>query len=301
MAPAGFGQANGAGPAAARLEFEVASIKPSAPITSGAAKMQIRFGMRVDAGRMEYSYGSLRDFIRTAYQVKEYQISGPDWLNSARFDIVAKLPEGAAIDRVPAMLQALLADRFKLSLHRETKEHAVYALLVGKNGAKLQTPRPDVQADPGDDPKAASREIAVAAQAKRTAEMAADNAKASMTTYRMTGSGVLIDARKVTLPAFADLLSRYLDRPVVDMTEIQGVYDFKLEAAPEEMMRMKGAIAGAAGVDMGKAAAEAQATDPASNTTLLQAMQKYGLRLDPRKAPMDILVIDWVERTATEN
>jgi len=130
---------------APRLEFEVASIKPAAPITNKEGKFRI--GMRVDASRMEYTFASLRDCIRTAYRVKDYQVQGPDWLADARFDMVAKLPEGASIDQVPEMLQALLADRFKLSLHHESKEHSVYALVVGKNGPKLTTPDPDARID----------------------------------------------------------------------------------------------------------------------------------------------------------
>src|SRR5438105_1093800 len=98
-------------PQSSRLEFEVASIKPASPQQSG----MMRVGMNVDAGRLTYENVALRECIRAAYRVKDYQISGPDWLSSLRFDISAKLPEGATRDQVPEMLQALLADRFKLT------------------------------------------------------------------------------------------------------------------------------------------------------------------------------------------
>jgi uncharacterized protein (TIGR03435 family) len=117
-----------------KVEFEVASIKPSEPTPMG----MIRIGMSADAGMVRYMNSSLRDVIRTAYRVKDFQIEGPDWMSSARFDITAKLPDGASKDQIPEMLQALLAERFKLQLHRDNKEHAVYALVVGKGGPKLK-------------------------------------------------------------------------------------------------------------------------------------------------------------------
>src|SRR6476620_8172887 len=107
--------------------FEVASIKPAPP--PGGNNMMVRMGG--DPGRIDYANVSLKDVIRLAYRVKNYQIAGPDWLESARFNIVAKLPEGSSREQIPEMLQALLAERFKLALHRETKELPVYGLVVG--------------------------------------------------------------------------------------------------------------------------------------------------------------------------
>ena len=164
------------------LSFEVASVKPSAPITSKEGKMRV--GKTISGSRVEMNYVSLADLVQTAYRVKPYQVTGADWTQSDHFDVLAKMPEGATQDQMPEMLQALLSDRFKLTLRRESKEHAIYALLVGKNGLKLQ------EAEPGPDPPAAS------------------GAK--------TGS-VMIVNRKMTLAAFADFLARFVDRPVVDM------------------------------------------------------------------------------------
>src|SRR5260370_14808764 len=120
------------------MAFEVASIKPAAPLNPRQLMMgQQRVGMKVDAARVDIANLSLADLVRIAYRVKPYQIAGPDWMKGDRFDILGKLPEGASPDQVPEMLQELLAQRFKLAVHRETKEHAVYALVVGKNGPKL--------------------------------------------------------------------------------------------------------------------------------------------------------------------
>ncbi len=116
------------------MAFEVASVKPAAPQPPG----QFRISMGGDPGRVDYQGVSLKILIERAYQIKSYQVTGPDWLDSERFDVVAKLPDGAKPEDVPKMLQTLLAERFKLTVHREQKTLPVYALGVGKNGPKLQ-------------------------------------------------------------------------------------------------------------------------------------------------------------------
>ena len=130
--------------AAAKLEFDVASVRPSAPLDMQkmAADMQAgkmpRMGAHVDGLLAEYNYMSLKDLVAAAYKVKDYQITCPDWMGTARFDISARMPEGSSKDDAPKMLQALLADRFKLVIHRETQDHPVLALVVGKDGPKLK-------------------------------------------------------------------------------------------------------------------------------------------------------------------
>src|ERR1019366_1137981 len=126
-------------------EFEVATIKAATPPDRGQimAGAPMHVGMKIDAARVDIGFMSLADLIRTAYDVKPYQISGPDWIKSERFDILAKMPDGATKEQVPAMLQALLADRFKLTVHKESQEHPIYALIVGKGGSKLKDALPD--------------------------------------------------------------------------------------------------------------------------------------------------------------
>ncbi len=82
---------------------------------------QVRILMNADAAMLRDSNVSLKDCIRVAYGVKDFQVQGPDWIGSARFDIVAKLPAGSSQDQIPEMLQSLLVDRFKLTLHRAAK------------------------------------------------------------------------------------------------------------------------------------------------------------------------------------
>lgn len=260
--------------ASARISFEVASIKPAQPESGG----RMRIGMNADAGMLRYTNVSLQDCIRQAYRVKEFQVEGPDWLKSARFNIVAKLPAGASKDRIPEMLQDLLAERFKLAVHRETKDHAIYALVTGKNGPKLkpaEAPAPDQPAK-GDGIEKG--------RVPRGAMM-----------MMLDPSGMHLKAPAATLGNLADMLSHFSERPVVDMTGIQGQYDFDLLFAPETMRGMPPPPPGG-GERPAPGAAE---KEPAPS--MFEAVQRYGLKLEPRKGPLEIVVVDHMERTPTEN
>src|SRR6202050_2161745 len=158
---------------AATPSFEVAPIKPAAPPAAsmgpgGGMKIAIRMGSQggpgtSDPGQITYSSMPIKSLLVTAYGVKTYQVSGPSWMDTERFDIVAKVPPGATKDDVKLMLQNLLAERFKLTLHREKKELPMYALMVAKNGPKLKESPPDDPdakdaADPQDPALAAAAE-----------------------------------------------------------------------------------------------------------------------------------------------
>lgn len=265
-----------------KITFEVASIKPAAPSPMG----QMRIGMSSDAGMLRYSNVSLKDCIRTAYRVKDFQVQGPDWIESARFDIVARLPAGSSKDQIPEMLQALLADRFKLTLHRETKEHPIYALVVGKGGAKL---------------KPAEVQTADAAPAGGASGIGGPPRNAVM--MQIDPGGAHLKAPSATLARLAEMISRFSERPVVDMTGIQGQYDFDLVFSPETM---KGMMRGAPGGPMPMpppGEAEHSPSDAAAEPagSIYESVQRYGLKLEPRKARMEILIVDHIERTPTEN
>lgn len=314
-----FGQAPAAVSGGAKLEFEVASVKPAAPMTEG----RMRIGMSVDAGRMDYANVSLKDCIRTAYRLKDYQISGPDWLAGARFDIVAKLPEGSTEDQVPEMLQALLADRFKISVHHESKPHDSYALVVAKNGPKLTPSAPDDKTDAPGGPTGPSGSVSGPGGA-------ASSGTGGPPPVRMTfslgggggaavggGSGVAVargtaanlgaggsmkmQLKKQTVTGFAGTLARFLGSPVVDLTEIQGTYDFNLELTLEDLRRGTGIPIMARLGAGGDAANPAGDVDADSGSGIFKTVQDYGLKLDKRKVPMDLLVIDHIEKVPTEN
>jgi uncharacterized protein (TIGR03435 family) len=124
---------------AARVEFEVVSVKPGDPADPSSSG-------RSTPGGMQMRNTTLKTLVRSAYQLNEYQIEGgPKWMDSAKFTIDAKLPAGTARDQIPLMEQALLADRFKLEFHRVTKTLPEYALVVAKGGPKVQVASKDDQ------------------------------------------------------------------------------------------------------------------------------------------------------------
>jgi len=188
--------------APARLEFEVASIK-AIPSDNGSFKPPAaNRSMTLNAAGISYNSVTLKDCILAAYQVKGYQVTGPSWIesDSQLYDISAKAGGSAGQPvtdgQVRLMLQALLAERFKLTLHRENKELPVYALVVGKNGPKLKP--------------------AEAGSAPAPAKL---NFKTGSMSFPVT-----------TLAEFADYLSHHaaINRGVVDKTGIKGVYDISL-------------------------------------------------------------------------
>ena len=317
---------NGQTPATAPPSFEVASIKVSEPPTPGQfGQGKVRFGMQVDAGRVNVQLMSLMDLIAAAYRVKPYQVSGPSWLTTERFDIVAKIPEGVSRDLVPEMLQSLLAERFRLTIHRENKEHAVYALVVGKGVPKLKESAPDADAAPSDgDPGASPNgpggqmrindapggQIGINRDAKgvvitggRTGTMRMSIAPGG--TMRMEGS-------KMTTAALADMLSRFVDRPIVDMTGLTGNYQVSLDLSMEDMRFAArnagmmpagpggGGREGGPGGDVARPAGDS-ASDPSGGSSIFAAIQTLGLKLEPRKAPAEVIVIDHLEKTPTDN
>ncbi len=262
-----FGQSTPAAPT-----FEVASIKPAPPPTDG--RLMVRMGE--DGGRIDYTNVTLKDLLRKAYKVKDHQIVGPDWLNSERYIVSAKLPEGTTKDQIPAMMQTLLADRFKLSLHKESKVMPAYSLTVAKGGPKLH-------------------------QAEGEGRM---RMMMGPRGRHMTGVA--------TIQSLADTLSNFMDRPVVDMTELKGSYDIDLEWSgddgPQAMRMMRGPGPGGPGPGgPGPGGPEGgprpeSHDDSADAPSLFTSLQdKLGLKLDPRKETVDILTIDHAERVATEN
>ena len=126
--------------------FEVASIRPAAPLDMAKVRNgEVSIGPRVDGARAEFLYMTLQDLISLSYKVKADQITGPDWIASQRFDIFAKLPDGASKNDLAKMVQALLEDRFKLAIHHESKGRRALVLVVGTGGPNMKEP-PEVPA-----------------------------------------------------------------------------------------------------------------------------------------------------------
>jgi uncharacterized protein (TIGR03435 family) len=267
-------------------EFEVAAIKPSAA-QEGAA--QIHVGVQLDGSQLHCSYLSLKDYIAMAYRVKQHQLTGPDWLGSERFDIAAKIPEGAR-DKVAEMMQRLLETRFELKMHRDSKEFPVYALTVAKGGLKLKESPLDAEGEGSGGPGA----VNVSASGGR-AGVSVNLGRGASFTF----ANNRFEAKKVTMLALADSLARYMDRPVVDMTGLTSTYDLALELSPEDARAMTIRSALAAGVALPPEAM--RALEGVSDASLFSGMQALGLRLEARKAPLPVLVVDHVLRTPTDN
>jgi len=312
-----FAQAPAAAP-----EFEVASIKPAPPIEPQKIMAgTVHVGMSVDAARVDIGNLSLADLIRIAYRMKPYQVAGPDWMGSQRFDILAKMPEGGSKDKVPEMLQALLADRFKLTSHRESKEHSVYALVVGKNGPKLKPAEPDAAAPPpaadAAAPPAKGAMVLGSGESQLRVEPNRDGRGATVASPQFgqmkvsmgEGGMMRMEFAKLSMPALADTLSRFTDRPVIDMTELSGSYQVPLDLSMDEMRNVMRAAAASAGMMMpgpraGRGEAVSSPADAASTpggSSIFSAIQQLGLKLEPRKLPIETIAIDHLEKTPTEN
>jgi uncharacterized protein (TIGR03435 family) len=249
-------------PAATRPAFEVASVKPAPPPSDN----RMRVGMSGDAGRVNFSNVTLINMMTRAYNVKDKQISGPDWLKSERYDVVATLPTGAPRDQIPMMLQSLLEERFKLALHRETKVMPIYALVVGKSGPKLH-------------PADAEGGLRVSMGPKGR---------------KMTGS--------VSMARLADTLSAFMDRPVLDMTELKGNFDIDLDWTPDGQTGGPGFFGPGGGGPPEGGGERREAKENADAPSIFTAVQeKLGLRLEGRKSPVEILTVDHAERVPTEN
>jgi uncharacterized protein (TIGR03435 family) len=295
--------------------FEVASIKPAAPQGPGRMMIGMRGGPGTpDPGQITWTNVSIKDIVRYAYDVKDYQITGPSYIESERFDIHAKVPAGTTEAQARQMVQSLLAERFKLTLHHSTKEVPLYALVVAKNGPKLKeaadAPPPSDGGGPapGGPPLIDKEGRPMLPKGGRGAMMMIQNGKLHMM------------ANGQNMAGFVNMLSNQVDRPVVDMTELKGKYDIDIEFAPDmARMAMKmggmgvpppGAMgggpgpmgAGAGPVGGGPGGEGPSAQEPQGAASLFTALQEQlGLKLEPRKGPVDLLNIDHVEKAPTEN
>jgi uncharacterized protein (TIGR03435 family) len=238
--------------------FEVASIKPAAPCCAPGQWRESKAG----DDRIDFRYVTLRYCIAFAYGLKEYQVSGPPAIAELRYDIVAKAPEGTKHEQLPGLMQALLADRFKLELHREQKEFSVYTLVVGKGGPKL-----------------------------KESPATSDPTAGGTFGISMTGPGVgRMEVRHADMQALANTLPRFVGRPVVNRTGLEGRYDFDLEFSPEDLRGMPAPPNQAGAVP----AAEL-------GVSIFTSIQRVGLKLESQKQPLNAIVVDKVEKVASEN
>jgi uncharacterized protein (TIGR03435 family) len=296
--------------------FDVASVKPAAAQPMGMMRIMTRGGPGTDdPGRINYENVTLKQVLTIAFDVKGYQLSGPAWLDSERFDITAKVPQGSTKEQMHVMLQNLVADRFKMTIHREKKEMASYVLTVGKGGSKMKPAEPD----PPKDPNAAD----VASGAPGSAPppppppggpmgrgpmvMGKDGFPELPATARNGRGGPMLmmmpgkakmTCLKCSMAQLSDTLGNQLDRPVVDMTGLEGNYEFTLVFLPEFRNMPAPMMAGRGPAPGGP---ESTTTTDDAPALLAAVPDQLGLKLDQKKAPIDLVVIDHLEKTPTEN
>ncbi len=232
---------------APRLEFEVASIKPSKPGADGGGIKPLPGGQTYVATNIP-----VKVMIKLMYHLNDRQISGgPGWLDTDLYDVEAKADRSHNIDELHVMFQNLLADRFKLQYHKETRTLPAYELVVDKSGAKLTENHSPEHFD---------------------------------IPIKPTGFGSL-EATHCSMSYFAWLISQRLDRPVIDQTGLIQFYDFKLEWTPE--------------LPPGLAARPDAAANlpPTNGPDIFTAVrEQLGLKLDSHKGPVEVMIIDHVER-----
>ena len=265
-------------------EFEVISIRPAADQPPDRAAL----GLHVSGSQVRLTHMSIKDYVALAYNVQAQQVVGPDWIDQQRFDFAAKLPDGSSSSEVPAMMQAMLAARFEMKLHHESRQLPVYALSIAKGGLKLQAAAPsETPASTG------TRNVEAGGSANGVAVDLGGGASFTLVPNH-------VEIRKITLETLARTLTRFSDRPVVDETGGgAAIYDMTLELSPDEYTATLLRSAVNAGVNLPPPAL--RLLDGAASNPLAGALEKFGLSLESRRAPLDVVVVDSVRKTPIEN
>lgn len=240
---------------APRLEFEVASVKPSKPGAQGGGIKPMPGGQTYVAQNVP-----VKLMIELMFHLNDRQVSGaPPWLTTDLYDVDAKADAPHSLDDLHVMFQNLLIERFKLQFHKETRELPAYELVVDKSGSKL------------------------------TENLSPENYDIPI---QPLGRG-RFQATHCSMSYFSWIVSQMLDRPVVDQTGLTKYYDFKLEFTPQPPPDL-GAARGDAGANL-----PPRELPPANGPDIFTALrEQLGLRLESHKGPVEVMVIDHIERPA---
>ena len=260
---------------AATPKFEVASIKRN---LSGRAGWD---GFKISRGSFTVANASVEMLMEGAFHLQKARITGgPAWFSTDRFDIIAKGDPNAGRQQVLKMLQSLLIDRFMLVVRRETKDLPIYTLVPLKKGSsKLQKPKEGVcasQTEPGGDPRTPPGQLDFM-QSIPCGGVAAVGSP----------EGGVLWGKSVSLSSIADALSNLTDRPVVDRTGLGGAFQFELRWMSEGSQLPR---------NESERPPDAAPSAEAPSSIFVAVQEQLGLKLKPAKGPVEILVIDHLER-----
>lgn len=265
----------GASAGAQTPQFEVASVKLSPDQRGLNVSMHGGPGTE-DPGLYTCENCEIWGLIERAFELKAYQLSGPAWMRTTRLIISAKIPTGATEEQFRLMLQDLLIERFKLTFHREKKEMPTYDLVVAKNGPKVKE---SSEAPPLGDPNAYKPPPGPSKKDKDGFPIIPPEDPRPMMSA-MEGPRWVQRFGHRSMEQLAGYVATLVDRPVEDSTGLKGKYDFTLKWMND---RLRG-------------------PDDETGPNIFQALQaQLGLQLEPKKAMIDILVVDHIEKTPTEN
>lgn len=277
------------------LSFEVASIKPSLLPERGQIMHVGCSGgpLTQNPVRWTCEYLSLSDLVSIAFDLTDYELQTPPSLGNERFNIIANVPEGATKEQFKKMQQNLLIERFGLRFHREKKEMPGYALVIAKNGPKFKESGPEPPKD-SDANSAAVGQLSLKFDKDgfpvippgRTQQIMIEQGPGGETGAR--GRWVQTPMQKIV--AF---ITARLRKPVSDNTDLHGKYDISLSWASEPM--------GSAALPM-PGEGSTLASEPSRPDSIFTALQEQlGLKLQPQKVMVDILVVDHIEKTPADN
>lgn len=263
--------AQSAAPAAGpRRAFDVVSIKPTPAVTGPGADFGVRPG-----GRLNARNNAVSNFITNAYDVPGYLlVGGPDWMREDRYDLEARTEGEPSRAEMMLMLRTLLAERFQLRTHRETREVPAYILTVARGGAKLTPSKDGTCVD-----RSGTQPVPEPAPGQPRLPGCGNN---NLSSRGATPPNLRWTATRIDMASVTGALSSFFRRPVVDRTGLTGVYDILLELPP-----FQPATTDTAAADQG-----------VSVFTVLQ--EQLGLRVEEGKGPAEVLVVDNIQRP-TEN
>jgi uncharacterized protein (TIGR03435 family) len=251
-------------------------------------------------GQITYNNLTVRMLVAKAWDLKPYQLRGPDSLDGQRFDIVAKLPPDASLKDFQLMLQDLLKERIGLEVHHESKEMPVYNLVIAKGGLKMTDAEP-----PPAEPLPASSKLDM----DKNGFMLLPPGEKKAVISGLFGA-FEISARVQAMSDLVATLERYAERPVLDKTGLSGKYDYKLgfardSVAPPPAGGVPARVAAGlpplpAKEPAAPDAAPTVARDPAP-TFLDAVVLQLGLKLEPSKAPIDVVVVDGFNKVPIGN